>query len=584
MIEIRGISASPGITWGKAFVYIEEALQIPKYDIGPAWVVNEFKRFLDAITKAAAEVNSLLEESRAKGFAQSSEILDSHLMMLKDPEFIAGIKTDLEKELKNVDWIAYQAFRAYADKLAAMNDQIFRERATDIRDIGHRVLGHLVHRRKVSLTEIKDEVILVGHDLMPSEAIAMNPSIIRGLAMEEGGRTSHMAILARSFEIPAGLGLEALTKRIQTGDEILIDGNQGVVIINPDAATRQSYVKSRQRWVRREEELYQFAALPAETRDGKIVSILGNIEVPEEVGALKLYGAEGIGLYRSEFLFIQPGRLPSEELQVNAYAQVLDAMKGREVTIRTLDLGGDKMIPNLSDTSEKNPLLGWRAIRFCLSERQIFRTQLRALYRSSVYGKLKIMFPLITTIEEFFAALEVCEEAKEELRKACIPFDEDVSVGCMIEIPAAAAAADILAKEADFFSIGTNDLIQYTLGVDRGNQRVAYLYNSFHPAVLRFIKTTIVNAHAEGIQVCMCGEMAGDPLATLFLLGLGLDEFSMNGSSIPEVKKIIRSVSFAEAADFADEVMRMRSGREIFDFVKQHMEKNFDLAIYLGRS
>jgi phosphotransferase system enzyme I (PtsI) len=264
---------------------------------------------------------------------------------------------------------------------------------------------------------------------------------------------------------------------------------------------------------------------------------------------------------------------------VKAYAQVLEAMEGREVTIRTLDLGGDKMIPDLSDTSEKNPLLGWRAIRFCLSEQQIFRTQLRALYRASVCGKLKIMFPLITTIEEYFAAIDICEEVKSELRKEHVPFDENVAIGCMIEIPAAAAASDILAKEADFFSIGTNDLIQYTLGVDRGNQRVAYLYDSFHPAVLRFIKTSIVSAHAEGIRVCMCGEMAGDPLATLFLLGLGLDEFSMNGSSIPEVKKIIRSVSFTEAAAFAGEIMRMKSGGEIYNFVKQHMEKSFDLAV-----
>ncbi|MDR1931460.1 MAG: phosphoenolpyruvate--protein phosphotransferase [Spirochaetales bacterium] len=580
MIEIRGISASPGIIWGKAFVYIDDALQIPKYDIGPAWVVNELKRLQDAIDKATAEVKILQEDSSSKGFSQSGEILESHLIMLQDPQFQADVEADLRQELKNIEWIAYKTFREYSERLAGMDDPVFRERATDIRDVGHRVIGHLLHRRKVSLSNIKGEVILVGRDLVPSEAVAMHSSGILGLAMEEGGRTSHTAILARAFEIPAVLGLKDLTKQVQTGDEILIDGNQGVVIINPDEAARRSYEKSRRLWVLREVDLHQFVGLPAETRDGKMVSILGNIEVPEEVSALKLYGAEGIGLYRSEFLFIQPGRLPTEDIQVKAYAQVLEAMKGMDVTIRTLDLGGDKMIPNLSDTSEKNPLLGWRAIRFCLSERQIFKTQLRALYRASVYGKLKIMFPLITTVDEFFAARDLTCEVKEELVKENIPFDEDVPIGCMIEIPAAAAAADILAREARFFSIGTNDLIQYTLGVDRGNHRVAYLYDPFHPAVLRFIKNTIVNAHAEGIPVCMCGEMAGDPLATLLLLGMGLDQFSMNGSSIPEVKKIIRSASYAQAAEFADEIMRMRCGKEIFSFIKERMEKSFDLAVY----
>ncbi|MDR3200574.1 MAG: phosphoenolpyruvate--protein phosphotransferase [Spirochaetales bacterium] len=580
MIEIRGISASPGIIWGKAFVYIDDTLQIPQYDIGPSWVVNELKRFQDAINKATNEVKSLQADSSAKGFSQSGEILESHLMMLQDPQFMSEVEETLSKNLKNIEWVAFQAFRVYAERLAAMEDPLFRERATDIRDVGNRVLGHLLHRRKVSLADIDGEVILVGRDLMPSEAVAMNSSCILGLAMEEGGRTSHTAILARAFAIPAVLGLQDLTKQVQTGEEILIDGNQGVVIVNPDKATRSRYENSRRLWAIREEGLHQFVGLPAETRDGKTVSILGNIEVPEEVSGLKLYGAEGIGLYRSEFLFIQPGRLPTEDIQVKAYAQVLEAMKGMDVTIRTLDLGGDKMIPNLSDMSEKNPLLGWRAIRFCLSERQIFKTQLRALYRASVYGKLKIMFPLITTIDEYSAALELCDEVKEELAGEEIPFDRNVPVGCMIEIPAAAAAADILAREARFFSIGTNDLIQYTLGVDRGNQRVAYLYDSFHPAVLRFIKMTIVNAHAAGIQVCLCGEMAGDPLATLLLLGLGLDEFSMNSSSIPEVKKIIRSVSFAEAEEFADEIMQMRSGREIFSFIRQRMEKSFDLAVY----
>ncbi|MCL1818309.1 MAG: phosphoenolpyruvate--protein phosphotransferase [Spirochaetaceae bacterium] len=578
MVEIRGISASPGIIWGKAFVYIIDDIHIPNYDIGPTWITNELKRLEDAKTKAAEELKSLEEDSHLQGFSQSSEILNSHLMMILDPEFQAEIETNIRKELKNVEWITYQAYRSQVRKLAAMQDPVFRERAIDIRDVGRRVLGHLLHRHKSSLADIQEEVILVGRDLLPSEAIAFRSSHIRGIAMEEGGQTSHTAILARNFEIPAVLGLKDLTQRVQSGDKILVDGNGGVVIVNPDAKTRKAYSKSRRLWERRGEDLHRFVKLPAKTLDGKVVSIQGNIEVPGDVEAVKLYGAEGIGLYRSEFLFIQPGRLPSEDDQTEAYADVLKAMRGKNVTIRTLDLGGDKMFPDLPDTTEKNPLLGWRGIRFCLSEQQVFKTQLRALYRASVHGKLKIMFPFITSVDEYRAALALCGEVRDELRSEKIAFDEEVSLGCMIEVPAAAAAADILALEADFFSIGTNDLIQYTLGVDRGNQKVAYLYDGFHPAVLRLIRTTIDNAHREGRKVCMCGEMAGDPLAALLLLGLGLDEFSMNGQSIPEIKKIIRSASYAEAREFTAEVMRLTTGGEILRFVKQYMEKHFDLS------
>jgi phosphotransferase system enzyme I (PtsI) len=581
MIEIQGISASEGIIWGKAFVYIEEHFKVNPSPIGTEWVGHELIRLQDAITAATEEIQALLESSQKKGGGQSGDILNSQLAILHDPQFMSDVEKRLKHELQNVAWIVDEVLRTYEEMFAALEDPVFRERATDIRDVRRRLLEHLLNRRKGSLTQIHAGEIVVGLDLMPSETVALDPAVVRGIAMEQGGRTSHTAILARSFEIPAVVGLKDLTKQVETGDDILLDGNAGIVIIKPDADTLRKYENSRRIWIRREEDLQHFANLPAETSDGKRrVAIFGNIEVPGEVEQEKGYGAEGIGLYRSEFLFIQPGRLPSEEIQIEAYASVLQAMGGRDVTIRTLDLGGDKTIPDLPDSTEKNPLLGWRAIRFCLSERQIFKTQLRALYRASVYGKLKIMFPLIASLEEYDAALSICAEVKDELRGEHIPFDENVSVGCMIEIPAAAAAADILAKKADFFSIGTNDLIQYTLAVDRGNQRVAYLYDSFHPSVLRFIKNTIDNAHKENKRVCMCGEMAGDPCATILLLGLGLDEFSMNGSSIPKVKKIVRSVSLPEAEDFAREVMGMSCGTEIFTFIKRRMEeKQFDCAV-----
>ncbi len=580
MVEVKGISASPGIVTGKAFVYIDENPQIPKYDIHTSRIPLELERLRDALDKAAAEIEGIKNSHSAGAVSGGANFLDSHLLMLQDPEFKTSLEKGLREKMKNIEWILYQTMQALIEKLSSAEDPYLRERAADIHDVSRRVLNHLMFREQISLADLEHEVILVGRDLMPSEAVAMNQKKVRGLAMEEGGRTSHTAILARAFEIPAVLGLRDITKLVRGGDEIIIDGNRGLVIINPDEATKSRYKKTRALWTRREEELLGLNDLPAETRDGYTVRLLGNIEVPEEVDSLRAHGAEGIGLYRSEFLFLQPGRLPSEDTQYRAYGRVLEAMNGKCVTIRTLDLGGDKVIPELVDMVEKNPLLGWRAIRFCLSRVQIFRTQLRALFRASVHGKLKIMFPMISGIEELEEVLVLLEDVKKGLRDEKVPFDENVEIGCMIEIPSAAMTSDILARKAAFFSIGTNDLIQYSIAVDRGNQQVAYLYEPFHPGVLRLIGTTIRNAHDQGIKVAMCGEMAGDPLATVILLGLGLDEFSMSAFSIPEVKKIIRSVTTTEAREFADTVLSMTSCREIDAFVRRHMEKKFDVISY----
>ncbi len=580
MIELKGISASPGLVKGKAFVYIDESPMIPKYDIQPSRIAGELERFQEALDKASFELEHLKKNSSADVAPDDINFLDSHLLMLQDPEFKSTVERDLKAKLKNVEWILHQAMQALIEKLSSVDDQYLKERSADIHDVSQRVLNHLMFRERISLAEIHEEIILVGRDLMPSEAIGMNQRMVKGIAMEEGGRTSHTAILARAFEIPAVLGVADLTKHVRNGDEIFIDGNKGVVVIAPDAETKARYETSQALWNQREVNLMGMGDLPAETRDGKLINLLGNIEVPEEVDALKAYGAEGIGLYRSEFLFLHPGRLPTEDLQHEAYGRVLRAMTGKTVTIRTLDLGGDKIIPDLVDSAEKNPLLGWRAIRFCLSRVQVFKTQLRAMLRASVQGKLKIMFPMISGVEELSAALEIVEEVKQDLKRAKVKFDENVSVGCMIEIPSAAMTSDILAKKVDFFSIGTNDLIQYSVAVDRGNPKTAYLYEPFHPAVLRLIKMTIDNAHAVGLPVGMCGEMAGDPLATVILLGLGLDEFSMTPSSIPEVKKIIRSVSMAEAEEIVGDVMEMRAGKDVDGFVRQLMEKRFDVVSY----
>jgi len=580
MMELKGIPASPGIVTGKAFLYIDDNPPIPKYDISPAIIPLELERFEEAQRKAIRELELLKERTGSEMSEETLGVIDSHLLLLQDPEVRERIEKELYAQKKNIEWVIHMTIQSFLEKLNHTSDPYLRERTADINDVTRRVLNHLLHRERISLSDIEEQVILVGKDLLPSEAIAMNKRMILGIALDEGGKTSHTAILARAFEIPAVLGLREITKHVQTGDEILIDGNKGIVILKPDEATKKSYLKTLEARTRKEVELLSLNELPAETKDGKLIRLLGNIEVPEEVEALKGHGAEGVGLYRSEFLFLNPGRLPSEQMQYEAYRRVLEAMEGKTVTIRTLDLGGDKIIPDLVDVSEKNPLLGWRAIRFCLSRVSIFRTQLRALFRASVHGKLQIMFPMISGIEELHQTLEIVDQVKQELRTEGIAFNDQVAVGCMIEIPSAALTSDVLARKVEFFSIGTNDLIQYTIAVDRGNQRTAYLYEPFHPAVLRLIRTTVENAHAVGIPVAMCGEMAGDPLATVILLGLGLDELSMNAFSIPAVKKIIRSVSMAEAEELVGTVMEMRSGKEIDTYVRQLMEKRFDLNNY----
>jgi phosphotransferase system enzyme I (PtsI) len=510
---------------------------------------------------------------------EESKLLDSHILMLKDPEFTKKIEENVRSQLLNAEWVLYSTIRQLVNTLEASTDSYLRERTIDIHDVAQRVYNHLLYRDKISLSDLSHEVILVTHNLLPSDALAMNKKFVKGIAMDAGGKTSHTAILARSFEIPAVLGLSNISEYAESGDRLIIDGNSGSVILKPDRKTLQIYEKKIRDWQRREVELLTLNELPAETRDGKKIYLCANIEVPEETESALAHGSEGIGLYRSEFLFLQPGGFSSEDTQYAAYSRVLEAMSDKgNVTIRTLDVGGDKVIPGVAGLDEKNPILGWRAVRFCLSRKDLFRTQLRAMLRASVHGKLQIMFPMISGIEELEQVLEVLEECREQLRNEGIPFAEDIPVGIMIEVPSAALTADILARKVDFFSIGTNDLIQYTIAVDRGNEKIAYLYEPFHPGVLRLLKRVIEDAHEAGIPVAMCGEMAGDPYMAVILLGLGLDIYSMSSFGIPEVKKIIRSVSMSEAEELVGTIMEMKSYREIDNYVRSWMNERFDLA------
>ncbi len=576
MKTLSGISVSPGIVVGKAFLFVDEKPPIPQYAISSAQVAGEIARFKDAQGKAVAEAQALKIRTEAEMGSAGDRFLDAHLLMLSDPDFTGQVEAKLGELHFNVEWVMYEVIAELVKRLETSQDAYLRERAVDIYDVGKRLLDHLLKRERISLADLSEEVVLVTHNLMPSDTLLMNKRMVKGIAMDVGGKTSHTAILARSFEITAVLGLSEITRHVRGGDTVIVDGNAGAVIVDPDPKTRERYLSSSKEWQKREVRLSTLNELPAETRDGKLISLKANIEVPEETESVLSHGADGIGLYRSEFLFLKPGGFPSEDAQCEAYGQVLDAMGGKAVTIRTLDLGGDKVISELRVHGEKNPILGWRAIRFCLARPDLFKTQLRALLRASVRGDLRIMFPMISGAEELGKALAALEEVRRELRSERIPFREEVPIGIMIEIPSAALTSDILARKVQFFSIGTNDLIQYTIAVDRGNERVAYLYEPFHPGVLRLLRLIIDNAHAMSVPVSMCGEMAGDPLATVALLGLGLDTFSMSAARIPEVKQIIRAVSMSEAEEVVGTIMEMKSSVEIEKYVSGWMHERFE--------
>lgn len=573
MIELTGVPVSPGIVIGKVFLFLEDDdVSIPNYYIRETDVGSEWDRFRLAIGKARGEITDLRDRARKEMGESHSAIFDSHLLMLEDPELMEGLETSLKHSLRNIEWIVFQREQELIDQLSRVQDPYIQDRVADIRDVTKRILNHLMFRERFSLSDLEAEVVLVAHNLLPSDIIAMNKRMVKALVLDGGGKTSHAAILARAFEIPAILGVGSATRSVRNGDDIIVDGRKGRVVIEPDESTLVRYEQVKFRDEEREKTLLVSGRLPVKTRDGRPVLVKANIEIPEEVETVQRHGADGIGLFRSEFLFLQPGRIPSEEEQYRAYRSVLKAMAGRPVTIRTLDLGGDKALPELFVKEEKNPLLGWRAIRLCLSRDDLFLSQLRAILKASVEGDARIMFPMISGLEELDQALSLLDRAKEECRSAGSPFREDIPVGIMIEVPSAAIVTDILAKRAAFFSIGTNDLIQYTLAVDRGNEKVAYLHQPFHPAILRLIQTTIEAGKSAGIPVGMCGEMASDPYAALVLLGMGLDEFSMSSVSIPEIKKLLRAVDGQEAAALAKEVLKMASAADIERYLKERID------------
>ena len=562
MREYRGIPASGGIAINHAFAHYADSAPVPRRSITESQVESEWRRYRAAVERAAAEVRGIKENVNPRHTGRH-QLLDAQLLMLHDPEMNEHIRRGLTRTLTNVEWILSEYVESMVNTLESSGDEYLAERSMDILDVSRRITNQLLYRERLSLALIDREVILVSPNLLPSEIIHLDPEKVRGIVLDVGGPTSHTVILARSMGIPAVVGLGNVCRSIEPDDVIIVDGENGVVIVDPDEETLQRCRGRLEILARREKHLLGLKKLPARTLDGHRLSMLANIEIPGEIGGVLSSGAEGVGLFRSEFLFMDPHQSPDEDRQFRAYARILQEMGDKPVTIRTLDAGGDKLLPGANESDELNPLLGWRAIRFCLGEEELFRHQLRALLRASAHGNLRIMFPLISNTRELDDALSILNEEKGDLAAAGTPMAEKIPVGIMIEVPSAALIADVLARRADFFSIGTNDLIQYTMAVDRGNEKIADLYQTWHPAVWRLIETTVEGAHESGIPAAMCGELAGDPLAAVLLAGLGLDELSMSVHSIPAVKSMVRSIDTLSAREALAEVLTMENADDV---------------------
>jgi len=574
MQELKGIAAAPGIVIGPAFKLKHEEWLIPKQGISEQDIPNQIQFFEEVLIKTRQEILDLQKRISEEMGKDSAQIFEAHLLVLEDRMMIEEVIGRLKRERLNVAYIFSEVLKKYIEVFSKIEDNYLRERVVDISDVGRRILRHLLGKegRVRALGSLEKSVIVVAHDLSPSETAMMHKEMVCGFVTEVGGKTSHTAIMAKSLEIPAVVGLHQATEKINNDDLLIIDGSFGLVIVNPDEAILDYYRREEDKLRKISLRFLQVKDLPAVTPDNYKVYVTANIELPGEVPSVRLHGSEGIGLYRTEYFYMNREDLPSEEEHFQAYKSVIEAVSPYSATIRTLDLGGDKFISQLEIPQEMSPFLGWRAIRFCLARPDIFKIQLRAILRASAYGKLRLMYPMISGIEEFQQANQILEECKQELIKENIPFDRDIKVGAMIELPSAAMTADLLAKEAGFFSIGTNDLIQYSLAVDRANERVAYLYEPAHPAVLRMIKNIIEAGHNNRIPVAMCGEMAGDPAMVLILLGLGLDEFSIPSLAIPQIKYIIRSISIQEAKEIAREALNLSTGKEVEAFSQSKLK------------
>ena len=573
MKELKGIGVSPGIAIGKVFVlHSGESFNLPKRVVTADQISNEIARFEDALTRTRTEILSIRRRLSEQIGRESSDIFTAHLLILEDRTLIEDVIEVIKNEKVGAEYAFAVVIQRYFQAFSQINDEYLRERISDIRDVGRRLLANLCGEEKKRLEEFKEKVIIVSHDLSPSDTAMLDKSKVIAFVTEIGGPTSHTAILGRSLEIPAIVGSTKITDEVDNGFTIIVDGTHGAVIIDPDQATIDKFCSAGDRFQQLTGELDKLRELPAETLDGRRITLAANIEFHHEIPSVISHGSEGVGLYRTEYLYMNRASLPTEEEQYEAYRKVAQTMHPHSVIIRTLDLGGDKFASTLDIPHEINPYMGWRAIRFCLTRKDIFRTQLRAILRASAHGDVKIMYPFVSNISEVRICRELLNEAMTELNKENVPFDKNLKVGIMIEIPSAALASDVLAREVDFFSIGTNDLIQYVLAIDRVNEKVAYLYEPAHPAIIRLLDMVIRNGHKHNIWVGSCGEMAADPKMAILLVGMGIDEISASPMALPKIKKAIRLVKYTDAQEIAKQALSFQTGKEIEQFLSAKLK------------
>ena len=565
---MRGTGASSGIGIGKAVVVRDEKPEVVQVSISDK--DKEVKRFEDVLAKITEATMEMAESLANKVGGKEAEILNGHVLLLSDPMLSEEIKQKIQNELVNAEFAVDSVYDMYAGMFASMDDELMQQRATDMKDLKVRILRGLLGMADVDVARLPEGSILVAEDLTPSMTAGLNPQTVYGIVTELGGRTSHSAILSRALEIPAVVAISGLLENIHDGDTVCFDGDKGEVVIRPDADTLAEYEKKKEAYLLEKKELENYKGKPSVTKDGRKVEIVANIGKPEDAQRALEYDAEGVGLFRTEFLFMDRENAPTEEEQFEAYKKVATLMKDKPVIIRTLDIGGDKEIPYLGIEQDENPFLGYRAIRLCLDRKEdLYRPQLRALLRASAFGDIRIMIPLITCVDEIREAKALIREIMEDLDRENIAYNKNIQVGIMVETAASSIMADVFAKEVDFFSIGTNDLTQYTMCVDRGNAKVSYLYSPLNPAVLRSLKRVITSAKEAGIMVGMCGEAAADPLLIPLLLVWGLDEFSMSASSILKSRKLVTNSSIADLEKIEKEVMKFTTEKE----VREYMEK-----------
>lgn len=572
----RGIGVSPGVAVGKALVVEVRRPRIKREPVDPARLPLEISRLRQALEASRRQLLEIQERIAKEVGPQYARIFDAHLLILEDRWLVEEATAAIQAQGVNAEYALQEVLEPVRQAFSRVEDGYLRERRTDVDDVGDRVLRNLLGQRgSVHVEGMRGEAIVFAHDLSPSDTAQLHRDAVLGLVTETGGRTSHSAIMARSLEIPAVVGVEEICAHVVNHETVILDGTEGLVILAPDRETLARFHARKQQLEYVGRALHEQGALPAETQDGYRVRVTANIEFPEELPAVQAHGAEGVGLYRTEFLYLNRPDLPGEEEHFAVYRAVAAEMHPRPTVIRTLDFGGDKLASAIQLAAEENPSLGLRAIRLCLHRPDIFRTQLRAILRASAFGSLRIMYPMISGVAELRAANAILEDVMAELRRQGVAFDPEIQVGAMIETPSAAVTADLLAREVDFFSVGTNDLIQYALAIDRINEQVAYLYEPLHPAVLRMLRGVVSAAHNEGIWISMCGEMASDPLHGLVLVGLGFDELSMTPGAIPLMKRIIRSVTYGQAADVAQRLFGCATAQEVEGLLLLEMRARF---------